>query len=926
MANFEEFIKSKRVTKNSDFTHTSFKGGKYYIQSDEYEEYLKLYQEENGSSFGIVEFPKSIRYMRFDLDLHFSNNRHYKKYTIENIYQIVKTLRTEIAHYLPVNKKFTIYVLQRPQETEKGDIIKNGIHIQIPEITTKMDYLSKFIRDKLICNENIIKVLKEMEVVNPINDVFDECIYTKNGWMQYGSDKGTDNSNAYKIKYYQKDDKLNHIASLVTSTKNDNVNYTELFALRNKHKPIVLNDDAEKLVEKLSQEDNEKERQIIIATEKKKEMIEEAKSNRKYDDVVDKDFIKELVCILNPNRVDDYQSWSELGWCLKSIDEGLFELFDKLSQGSGKYDESAVDKFWNNATKGNYTMGTLRFWAKQDNLEKYNEVCDKYRKWDMKNTLPQWDDDSIAQDFAKRYSDKFIFQDEVMYYFNGVYWEVDTKNRNIKAFICNRYRKDLDDININIRNERQNKCNNDDDLGEIAEKYKKGCDSINKHLKKSASKKDIVDCLELYLMNTDVKFDTKPYIFCFKNKVWDLTKGTFIEPNALDYLTITTGYKYDEDKQLPEKLENIDKLISTIFPIKEEKEYFCRILATSMCGIQVEKLFIFNGKGRNGKGVIDELLMNMLGDYGLDGNISVITDEKKGGSNVEFAELANKRLVVFKEPPENKGMNMASVKEITGSGKINARSIYKEKTKTHLTHSTFLECNQRLNINSKIQNADVDRIVDILFRSTFASNQKLEYMKNQLGELPEYHFKGDKYYKTDEFKDEYIIPLFHYLQQYFKQVYDNNDWELDIGKPQSIIERTNDYLQSNDLLYSWFKDVEENGTTIENTYANTKKSLKYTKGNKFDTIPIRDLLKDFKESDIFENLTKLEKRKYTTKAFTEEIITNEYLKVFFKKRYRYTNEDGKKFDINNCIIGFVRLEEDIQNFGESDKVYDTDDA
>ena len=33
MANFEEFIKSKRVTKNSDFTHTSFKGGKYYIQS-----------------------------------------------------------------------------------------------------------------------------------------------------------------------------------------------------------------------------------------------------------------------------------------------------------------------------------------------------------------------------------------------------------------------------------------------------------------------------------------------------------------------------------------------------------------------------------------------------------------------------------------------------------------------------------------------------------------------------------------------------------------------------------------------------------------------------------------------------------------------------------------------------------------------------
>jgi len=902
---FKDFLDKHKVTKQSDYTHTSFKGGKYYIEAEDNDEYLRLYKYYDGKSFGMVEFAKCFsRYIRFDLDLHFKESTKIKK---QNICDIVGYIKTEINKYYDVD--YDVYVLMRKSPTQKNDICKNGIHIQIPDIVTKNDYITKFIRKELISNNNLINLFKNMEVINPITDIIDECVYTGNGWMQYGSDKGTDSSNAYKVKYIV--DKDNQMKKY----KEDNINLVELFSLRNKMKPTDINKKGLDIIEKIYEEDNEMERNKIIVQEKKKEEIEKRKAERKYDDVVDKDFIKELVGCLNANRVDDYKTWSELGWCLKSIDEGLFDLFDKLSTNSGKYDGSAVEKFWDKSVAGNYTMGTLRYWAKQDNPEKYDKVCDKYKKYDMSNTLPvEWDGDTIALDFSKRYFDKFIYQNKIMYYFNGVYWEEDDELLNIKSFISNNYKRELRNINIKIRNYKLSKTNNPGVIKDIEESYeiKDACISS---ITKLSSKNHITDCSKLYLNNKDIEFDTKPYLFCFKNKVWDLTKGEFIIPNPLDYMTITCGYNYEEDEEIETKLIQMDKLLSTIFPVKEEKDYFCRVLSTAMCGIQIEKLFILNGNGRNGKGVIDELTMKMLGNYGLDANISIITDKRKGGANVEMSELNKKRLLVFKEPPEDATMNMSTIKDITGSGIINARTIYKDKTDTELTNTTFLEVNKRLEIASKISNADIDRIVDILFRSTFKSKSKLETLEKQLGEIPEYNYEGNKFYKTKEFTEQYKIVLFHYLQPYFQEVYTNNDWELDVNKPQFIIDRTNEYLQSNDLLYSWFKDMCEDYELIGDNFY--KEKVKYDTGCKNDFITLKQILTDFKGTEIYTNLTKIQKRKYTNKGFIDEVMTNEFLKIFYKKRHQFTI-DGKCKNIANCLMGYKRVTKETEQNNEND--------
>lgn len=912
---FEKFMDSHKTNKDKDFTNLSFKGGKYYIQQTEYEEFLDLYEKYDGSSYGIVEkMNYKYDYMRFDLDFKFKDITKIKKKDITNICNIIKM---KINEFCDIN--YDMYILLRNKAVFKDGLYKYGIHIQIPDIIPEKKTLMKLIRIELIKDNTLIKLFQDMKIINKIDDIIDESVYISNGWMLYGSDKSCDNSNSYNLKYiFDNDSKM-----IKYNPENNKINLIKLFSIRNKIVnnmiPLEIN---EIKIEKINQiENNDKEIELNkLRIEKENK---EKKNNIKWNNVIDKDFIKELVYILNSKRAINYKTWSELGWCLKSIDENTFKLFDAFSKlCEDKYNEDNVEKFWNDSTQGNYTMGTLRYWAKQDNPEKYDEICEKYKKYDMSNTLPfEWDDDSVGLDFSKRYFDKFIYQNKIMYFFNGVYWEEDDELLYIKSFISNTYKTELRNINIKIRNYKLSKTNDPGVMKDIEKSYeiKDACISS---ITKSNSKKNITDCTKLYFTNNDIEFDTKPYLFCFKNKVWDLTKGEFIKPNPFDYLSVTTGYKYDEDEELENKLIQMDKLFSTIFPVKEEKDYFCRVLSTGMCGIQIEKLFILNGNGRNGKGVIDEITMEMLGNYGLDGNITIITDKRKSGANVELSELNKKRLLVLKEAPEDATMNMSTIKEVTGSGKINARTIYSDKTKTRLANTSFLEVNKRLEISSKISNADIDRIVDILFRSTFKSKSKLEILKKQLGEIPEYNYEGNKFYKTKEFTKQYKIVLFHYLQPYFQEVYTNNDWELDVNKPQFIIDRTNEYLQSNDLLYSWFKDMCEEYELIGDNFY--KEKVKYDTGCKNDFITLKQILTDFKGTEIYTNLTKIQKRKYTNKGFIEEVMTNEFLKIFYKKRHTFT-VDGQRKSIANCLMGYKRIsKEDEQN--NKDKQNNEDDC
>jgi len=752
---FKDFIDKRKATKSSDYTHTSFIGGKYYIEAEDNIEYLRLYKYFNGKSFGMVEFPKTLsRYIRFDLDLHFKQST---KITKENICDIVSFIKTEINKYYDVD--YDVYILLRKSPTQKNDIWKNGIHIQIPDIVTKNDYITKFIRSELISNKNLEKVFKDMEVVNPITDIIDECVYTSNGWMQYGSDKGTDSSNAYNVKYIvNKDDQMKKY-------KEDNKNFVELFSLRNKMKPTDINKIGNDIIEKIYEEDNEIERNKIIAQQKKKEEIEKRKEQRKYDDVVDKDFIKELVGILKETRVHDYKSWSELGWCLKSIDEGLFDLFDKLSQISDKYDGSVVENFWDKSVAGNYTMGTLRYWAKQDNPEKYNEICEKYKKYDIKNFNFRSDINhfNLAETFVNEYNEKYIFNKNKIYVYHNDIWDDNLSD----ALIHDDLVKMIGKL-CKIATKTQDK----EDITNILSSFSKISTRPNREkIVKDIKEKLLIKNNHNILINYTL--DQKRNIH-FRNGVLEMEKYNpetnnimecFRPRKKTDYVSGYNDYDFNVDV-CKEKIDKVKKIYRQIQPNKENFDYYLTFLSYCLTGdTKYQKCEIGVGySASNGKSTHTEIHQISMPFYTMKLDKKTF-NEGNSKNHKQFIELFNKpvRLSYMEELKTDK-LDAELFKEYVDGKNLNVEVLY-GSCKIHPIQAK-LKTSSNFDLDIQNDKGVIRRGLKLNYESRFVDDQELVNENKHIYLADEDLI--EKFEIDDDLKSAYIIMLLPYVNNYIK--------------------------------------------------------------------------------------------------------------------------------------------------------------
>jgi hypothetical protein len=86
--------------------------------------------------------------------------------------------------------------------------------------------------------------------------------------------------------------------------------------------------------------------------------------------------IKKLLDMLNDGRSDDYKDWYAIEQVIYNIHgENGFELLDDFSKLSSSYDPEKVLKHWNGLRKTTSTIGTLRYYAQQDNPDAYDKWC-----------------------------------------------------------------------------------------------------------------------------------------------------------------------------------------------------------------------------------------------------------------------------------------------------------------------------------------------------------------------------------------------------------------------------------------------------------------------------------------------------------------------------------------------------------------------
>lgn len=117
---------------------------------------------------------------------------------------------------------------------------------------------------------------------------------------------------------------------------------------------------------------------VVNRNNKKKTVVKkdiEIKNN--VDIKYDVKLIKQYLDLIDVKRADDYNEWIRIGMAIhnsNSSEEG-FCLWDHWSSSSDKYSGAIIGKWkWNSFNDNGLTINTLKYYAKQDNHELYDQL------------------------------------------------------------------------------------------------------------------------------------------------------------------------------------------------------------------------------------------------------------------------------------------------------------------------------------------------------------------------------------------------------------------------------------------------------------------------------------------------------------------------------------------------------------------------
>jgi len=247
------------------------------------------------------------------------------------------------------------------------------------------------------------------------------------------------------------------------------------------------------------------------------------------------------------------------------------------------------------------------------------------------------------------------------------------------------------------------------------------------HLRRVKSRSEFISDILHKLTDDTIQFDNDPYLFAFTNCVLDLRTNEFQENcDPLDFIRTTTGYAYNAN-QSPSRKKQLLVVLRKILPNHEHFNYYFTVLATGLCGIQMQNLTIANGEGGNGKSVVHQLMKDALGHYACVLPAICLMSPIAGGGNPELASLHKKRFVISSEPQKGK-ICSAAVKEITGNNELAVRQLYSNKVGAEMNLTLVLECNEKPDVDT-VDDAVNRRMRMVNFGSKFQSPELFEFAK-----------------------------------------------------------------------------------------------------------------------------------------------------------------------------------------------------
>lgn len=691
----KNYLNKYKVEKGQPYTNTYMGNPSHslFVPEEEYNDFLSVYSEcvKRGIALHYTEKPTEVSPLRVDLDFRFQNNGNTdtvtRKYTDDQIKNIVhEYFKIVNKHYIVELENSIAYTHEKDEPSSFRNKIKDGVHIIFPHILLPYAH-QHFIREEMLKSS----VFEGMGLTNEIDEVIDDAIIDRNCWLLYGSKKVE--SHVYKVThtYSYMDDNLHELPVC-------DDDYVSLFSMRNKPSDIniIVRDDAKQVIDEFIEEYIKSKTKKQGTTTNNSTGALDFLGNKVQMSDEDKDFVSNLMKCLSYSRANNYNDWMHLGWALHNIDDSLLSTWIEFSKHGDTYKSGECEALWYKMQNKVMGMPSLRFWAKMDNPELYKHFVEQSvityidkaigsdgAHYDVAEVIAKYKKDEIVYDYSAKAF--FVVDEKNMWYegkqnaFLDAWCGTEICRLFMKRSIHYATQQPTDPAYKLLNEERSKKAQ------KLAQQLKgKYVDGLPQKLIEMCKVKDFVAN----------KLDTNINLLAFENGVYDLDKGEFRKIEATDYISITTGYDYN-DKVDKEIVKEVRHLLKSLFLTDEMHDYVLNVLSSVLYGQnKFQEFYIFTGIGANGKSILQKLMAKSLGHYAKKVNTTTFT--KANAKQNETSELHNAkgiRNVYCEEPKDTDKFISSRLKEYSGDNRVCTRGLYKDPIEWDIQFTMIFACN-----------------------------------------------------------------------------------------------------------------------------------------------------------------------------------------------------------------------------------------
>lgn len=191
--------------------------------------------------------------------------------------------------------------------------------------------------------------------------------------------------------------------------------------------------------------------------------------------------------------------------------------------------------------------------------------------------------------------------------------------------------------------------------------------------------------------------DADPMLLNCTNGTVNLRIGELRPHRRDDLITKCTGVAFERDAYPTRFVQFLDEVFAGD---SELVIYALRYLATALTGEPPERAFhVWHGSGANGKSVLIETLLHVLGDYGQTLSVGVLLETRgqrsSGGPSPDLYAMRGVRFAACVETDAGQRWNEGTIKRLTGGDRMRCRGLWKEEIEFPASWTIVLATNHK---------------------------------------------------------------------------------------------------------------------------------------------------------------------------------------------------------------------------------------